>query len=345
VTVQSLASSATSRPGAARPAPGHPIPSNEAGRLTSLRLLLQSGLADELWWETITRLAAHICGTPFAVVNLIEASYQQSLSAVGYTAATVGRQDSMCATSIMSTGTSFTSDASIDPRWATNPFVTGVIDRVRGYVAAPLRLSGGHNIGTICAFSREVTELTPAQIEAMNDLALLAVRMLEVRDVSAAMSVSATRDPLTELANRALLDESLNQALARHHAGEANVAVLSVRLQDLDLVNSDYGAATGDELLRALAVELVGCVRASDLVARIDGDEFAIMCTAAPAADIAWDIDPILTRVLDVFAYPLGLSVGPIDVDAAVGVVYPDATGATAAELLERARAAATTVA
>ena len=133
---------------------GFPVPINEAGRVSSLRLLKLLGVEDDPWWETVTRLAARISGTPFAVVNLIEANYQYSLASHGYVAETVQRRESMCARSIMSSTPSFTPDASTDARWIDNPFVTGEIDQVRGYISAPLELPNGHTIGTISVLPR-----------------------------------------------------------------------------------------------------------------------------------------------------------------------------------------------
>jgi diguanylate cyclase (GGDEF)-like protein len=316
---------------------GNAVPANEAGRVSSLRLLKLLGAEDDPWWPTVTRLATRICGTPFAVVNLIDATYQHSLASFGFEATDVARADSMCATSILSPAPSYSADASRDVRWASNPFVTGDIDRVRTYIAAPLTLPNGHAIGTVCAFSRDVMELTPTQIDGMQDLAELTVRMLEIRERSVQFSLVATRDPLTELPNRALMDESLSQALSRHARGEANVAVVYLDLNGFTPVNDRYGHGVGDELLRAVAQRLLTSARSSDLVARVGGDEFAVVCTSLPDDTVPWSIERVVQEVRMAFAVPFILSVGPVSVSASIGTAYAQAPGDSAEAILARA--------
>ncbi len=313
------------------------MPINEAGRVSSLRLLKLLGVEDDPWWEVVSRLAAQICGTPYAAVNLIEATYQYSLASYGYEAETVERADSMCATSIMMPGPSYTEDARTVPRWAGNPFVTGAIDSVRAYAAAPLTLPTGHTIGTICAFSRAVTEMTPAQIDALSDLAGLTVKMLEIRERSLQFSMAATRDPLTELPNRALMTESLSQNLMRHARGEANVAVVYIDLNDFKQINDAYGHGVGDELLKAVARRLLIRVRSSDLVARVGGDEFVIVCSSVPDGSARWSIDRVVEEIRTAFTAPYVLSIGRVQVGAAVGVAYAQSQLDNAAAILDRA--------
>jgi diguanylate cyclase (GGDEF)-like protein len=326
------------RPNSSRSA--YPVPLNEAGRVSSLRLLKLLGVEDDPWWEVLTRLAAQICGTRFAVVNLIEATYQYSLAPFGHVAAPADRGDSMCATSIVSATPSFTADARLDVRWADNPFVTGELGEVRTYVAAPLMLPTGHTIGTICAFSHTVIEVSPGQISGLSDLAALTVRMLEIRERSLQFSLAATRDPLTELPNRALMSETLAQNLLRHARHEANVAAVFIDLNDFKPFNDTYGHGVGDELLRAVARRLLIRVRSSDLVARVGGDEFVIVCSSVPDDAVAWTIDRVVEEVRMAFVMPFILSVGPVEVGASVGIAYAQSPRDSTDAILDRANKA-----
>jgi len=320
-----------------RPAGGDfAVPANKIGRVSSLRLLRLVGAKPDPWWEKATRLAAQICGTPNAVVNLIDATQQFSLSAHGYQAAPVPRGSSMCATSIAQQTASFTNDATLDSRWAANPFVTGELDRVRGYVAAPLTLTSGHTIGTICAFSRSVTNLTADQVASMEDLACMIVQMLELRERVEHLSLVATRDPLTELPNRALMDESLAHALARFERGESNIAALFVDLDGFKQVNDRYGHAVGDELLRAVASRLIRCVRATDIVTRPGGDEFVIICSSLPDPATAHSLRRVTDAIAKAFREPFELSVGSLTAQASIGIAYPE-PGDSPASVLHRA--------
>jgi diguanylate cyclase (GGDEF)-like protein len=237
----------------------------------------------------------------------------------------------------MSSTPSFTADASQDVRWADNPFVTGVLDRVRAYAAAPLTLPNGHAIGTICAFSRTPTEMRPEQVKGLADLAELTVQMLEIRERSLQFSLAATRDPLTELPNRALMNESLGQALLRHARREANVAVIYLDLDGFKPINDEYGHGVGDEMLRAVTTRLLTSARSTDLVARVGGDEFVIVCSSLPDENVPWTIDRVVDEVRMAFAVPFILSVGPVRVGASFGVAYAHSPAETPEAILARA--------
>jgi diguanylate cyclase (GGDEF)-like protein len=87
----------------------------------------------------------------------------------------------------------------------------------------------------------------------------------------------ALRDPLTGLANRALFNDRLSHAMQLHARDHQAVAVLSLDLDDFKLVNDNLGHPAGDQLLVLAAQRILGCVRAGDTVARVGGDEFAVL--------------------------------------------------------------------
>jgi diguanylate cyclase (GGDEF)-like protein len=87
----------------------------------------------------------------------------------------------------------------------------------------------------------------------------------------------ATHDALTGVPNRVQLREQMTAALSRARRHGSHVALLIVSLGQFKEVNSTFGRSTGDELLRCLTDRLRCCVRASDTIARIGGDEFAVL--------------------------------------------------------------------
>lgn len=306
----------------------------ELARLAALHSLDALDQPRSFQLDSLARLAAFVCDTPTAVVNLIDAERQVSAAAYGYEPEECSRQDSMCNVSIQSVDVSYTADATTDPRWADNPFVTGEIDRVRLYAAAPLILSGGEVIGTVCAFSGRRQELTRLQLERLRDIADQAVLVLQLRDDAARLSQAATRDHLTGLPNRALFAEALGMALAKHQRGSTVPTVIFLDLDRFKPVNDTYGHAVGDELLRAVAGRLLETVRATDLLARLAGDELVILTDAADGAGVA----TLLGRLRAAFAAPFELSCGPLRVGCSMGHATARA-GDTAAELLARADA------
>jgi diguanylate cyclase (GGDEF)-like protein len=87
----------------------------------------------------------------------------------------------------------------------------------------------------------------------------------------------STHDPLTSVPNRAYLRERMTAALARAQRTGRSVALVLLDLDHFKDVNDAYGHQAGDELLLAVADRLRGCVRASDVVARVGGDEFVLL--------------------------------------------------------------------
>jgi signal transduction histidine kinase len=131
--------------------------------------------------NNLVRLAASLCGVPYGVVNIITSSQQLQVAASGIDAGICSREDSMCATVFMGPGTTVVRDASQDPRFAANPFVTGEIADVRFYASVPLKTSTGLVLGSLCVFSTEAALPTPDQIDLLEVLAQQAVELFELQ--------------------------------------------------------------------------------------------------------------------------------------------------------------------
>jgi diguanylate cyclase (GGDEF)-like protein len=306
-------------------------------RLTALHDLgvLDQPRTPEL--DGLARLAAFVCQTPTAVVNLIDASRQIPAAAYGFEPVESSRLESMCSTSIQTRDVSYTADAAADPRWSDNPFVTGVLDRVRLYAAAPLILGGGEVIGTVCAFSGRPQELSRVQLERLRDIADQAVLVLQLREDAARLGHAATRDHLTGLPNRALFHEALTMAMAKRQRGSTTPSVIFLDIDRFKTVNDTYGHAVGDELLRAVGERLLANVRATDLLARLSGDELVVLTEGASG-----DVDGtqvLVRRLQQAFDEPFQLSCGPLWISASVGAATAAADD-TPASVLARADAA-----
>jgi diguanylate cyclase (GGDEF)-like protein/PAS domain S-box-containing protein len=144
----------------------------------------------------------------------------------------------------------------------------------------------------------------------------------------------ALHDPLTGVANRALLDDRLSQALRARDRDGGVVAVLFCDVDSFKAVNDEFGHRFGDDLLGVVAARLTSAVRSGDTVARVGGDEFVIVSLLHETSDA----DMLLLRVGealgDAIRDPGGCGM-PLSVS--VGMAIADTAGCTAADLLDRA--------
>jgi diguanylate cyclase (GGDEF)-like protein len=147
----------------------------------------------------------------------------------------------------------------------------------------------------------------------------------------------ALHDQLTQLPNRALFRDRLDQLSARvSRAGAAGTAgaVLFVDIDDFKSVNDTLGHDQGDRLIVAIGVRLAGVLRKSDTIARLGGDEFGIVIDNVGSTA---DIDVVAGRVLRAFAEPFSLAGRDMPVSASVGAVRVGAERRTADDLVRDA--------
>jgi diguanylate cyclase (GGDEF)-like protein/PAS domain S-box-containing protein len=141
-------------------------------------------------------------------------------------------------------------------------------------------------------------------------------------------------DPLTNLPNRALFREHLDQQLNWVNRG-SKLAVLYLDLDHFKSINDTLGHPLGDELLAAVASRLRTCIRETDIVARLGGDEFAIIQTAIeqPA-----DVTGLATRIIENIREPFDLGGGHhVVTDTSIGIATAPDDGTDADRLLKNA--------
>lgn len=165
-----------------------------------------------------------------------------------------------------------------------------------------------------------------------------------IRQTQAQLRYAATHDPLTELPNRRFFAEAVGRAIRGRDTRPHTVHVLLIDLDHFKLINDNFGHPIGDQILRALAVRLRDVVGDTDVVARMGGDEFAIVARLGPSApreDAALaDISVLLERLAAVFDQPLAIDQRTMSVSASIGVSTPAAPGAETEQLLQQADAA-----
>jgi len=144
----------------------------------------------------------------------------------------------------------------------------------------------------------------------------------------------AFHDSLTGLANRALFSDRLEHALARARRSANSLAVLFIDLDDFKTVNDSLGHGEGDLLLVAAADRLSEAIRAGDTIARMGGDEFAVLVEDASGDETPVDI---ARRLLAILEPPFDRAGKELFVRASVGVAVASSPGHTADDLLRNA--------
>jgi len=153
----------------------------ETRRVAALRELGVLDTLPEAAFDTITATAAQLCGVPIALISLVDAQRQWFKSNFGMPGANETSRDvAFCDHAIRDDALFEVSDATRDPRFADNPYVTGEPD-VRFYAGAPIVLPGGERIGTVCVIDRAPRKLDEHQRTMLAHLAVIVAAMLTQR--------------------------------------------------------------------------------------------------------------------------------------------------------------------
>lgn len=176
-----------------------------------------------------------------------------------------------------------------------------------------LALSFAHSLSLILDNAREFQEIKRAQ-ESLHRMAHF--------------------DGLTELPNRTLFIDRLQQAMAHAHRNGLKVGVLFVDVDNFKIINDTHGHVVGDELLKQVGARLKGCIREVDTAARFGGDEFMVLLT-----DIhdTLDITSIAQKMLDIASRPFTIDHHELFISLSIGItVYSNNIG-TINDLLKEA--------
>ena len=164
------------------------IDDTRVAEIGKYRVLTEPPRADLV---ALVGIAAQVAQVPMATINLITDTEQHQIASHGFEASICAREDSMCNLVLHERAPVVVPDASKDPRFATNPFVTGELGDVRFYATYQLRTPEHVVIGTLCVFDTQPRELTSEQEEALGSLAARVIDMLELdlrtRELSASL--------------------------------------------------------------------------------------------------------------------------------------------------------------
>lgn len=326
---------------------------NEARRIDSLRRYRILDTLPERAYDDIVQLASALCGTPIAAVTLIDSQRQWFKANLGLPDGQTARDIAFCDHAIRHPGEIMVvNNATLDPRFADNPLVTGGPE-IRFYAGMPLVDADGEALGTVCVIDRMPRELTAGQLDGLRALGRQVVALLELRrlnldmerllaerevlnasllnyhreleDKNEALSIVASHDHLTGLLNRAGLDHVKAGARAGRLRFKGPYALAVLDIDHFKRVNDRFGHAAGDAVLKAVGEEVRRAVRGGDVAARYGGEEFLVFLPDSGVESALAVVERIRAAVAgraDLPA-PITLSAG-----VAVGMVGRDAVEA-----------------
>ncbi|KYC40586.1 hypothetical protein WA1_26065 [Scytonema hofmannii PCC 7110] len=160
---------------------GLTLPQNELQRLAALRRYQILDTACEAAFDDLTRLAAQICGTPIALISLVDEYRQWFKAKVGLDVESTPRDIAFCSHAILQPNDILiVPDAQLDTRFATNPLVTSA-PCIRFYAGAPLVTPEGYTLGTLCVIDFVPRQISSEQVEALRTLSRQVIAQLELR--------------------------------------------------------------------------------------------------------------------------------------------------------------------
>ena len=319
----------------------YPLPSDEVARQSALERYQILDSPPERFYDDAATLAAAICGTPIAMVSLIDNERQWYKSKVGVDTTETHRKDAFCAHAIMTPDLPLVvNDALIDERFKDSDLVTSN-PHIRFYAGAPLVTPEGHALGTLCVIDtvpREITEDQLTALEALSrtvsahleqgrhiaDLERLMLEkdahLEELEEHSQALEAASTKykeesliDPVTGGPNRRACELRLEEEHQRTHRYGAPYALLMIDIDNFKDVNDLHGHSKGDDVLATTCKLVRKCLRPNDFVGRLGGDEFVAVLprtSARGAQVIAERMRRAIYNASWDTAFPVTISIG-----------------------------------
>ena len=288
-----------------------PIPADEALRQRALDDMELLDTPAELYLDTLVRLTRELFQVETALISLVDRERQWFKARIGLEMGETPRDISFCGHAVAARQPLLVEDALLDPRFADNPAVTGP-PFIRFYAGQPL-FSQDQAIGTLCLLHPQPRSLSQQERSRLRDLAILVEGYLQLRSMGYETrrlrqavdreQRKALIDPLTQLWNRAALNQFFEREMARAQDAGLRLGAIYIDLDHFKKVNDTYGHPMGDRVIKSLALFLKQRLRKTDHIGRYGGEEFAVVLPDTDAVTAAKVLDEIRRRFAEIH-YP-----------------------------------------
>jgi diguanylate cyclase (GGDEF)-like protein len=281
----------------------------EQQRLEAVKALNLLDTPLEERFERITRMVCRLLDMPIAIFNLIDTDRQHYKSVQGLNATNAPLGPAFCTHAILEEDMLLVPDASKDERFYDNPFVTGELLNIGFYAGCPVHTAGGMPVGTLCAIDTKPREFSPEQQTTLRDLAAMLENELKIINLSRSQQGlileldNAQRlsliDPLTRLWNRNGIRNIMEREWGEAVRQKKPVSIVFCDIDHFKKINDTYGHSAGDQVLQAVAKNLLEMLRIEDAVGRIGGEEFLLMLNNTSAAHALDTVERIRKSVAE----------------------------------------------
>ena len=274
-----------------------PFPENEAKRLEVLQKYDILDTLPELSFDDITRLASSICGTPVALISLVDSERQWFKSKKGLEIEQTPRDISFCSHAILEPDILVVPDTRKDERFSNNPLVTGS-ENIRFYAGSPLVTAKGEALGTLCVIDRSPRNLDEMQQESLRALARQVMSQLELRryineqeqrkqelaeyqknleEAYDQLEIVSLTDDVSGFHNTRFLHNFLDHSLHPEHPDNKELSLIFFDMDNFKDVVDTHGHLVGTKVLREVALVVHQQLDPNDRIVRYGGDEYVII--------------------------------------------------------------------
>lgn len=272
-----------------------PRPADETSRQRALDELDLLDTPAEHYLDTLIRLARELFVVETVLISLVDRDRQWFKARAGLDTSETPRDISFCSHAVAARSPLVVENALKDPRFADNPLVTGA-PCVRFYAGQPLYSRDNQPIGTLCLLDPQPRTLSQQERFHLRDLGILVEGYLQLRSMSQQTQRlrqavdreqrKALIDPLTQLWNRAALNQFFSREFSSARDKGLHLGAIYSDLDHFKQINDQFGHAGGDQVLWESARRMSAALRPDDLLVRLGGEEFVALAAVHDAEEL-----------------------------------------------------------